>query len=249
MTGREIIKRLFVVRKCGACHRILGIHEFERALCPECEADYRTATTETCNICMRSAIECDCQPRMLSEGGSLCLRKLYFYHIGHENDPQNRMIYFLKHKPARRMEEYIARDLWSEISAELLKLGIDNNASEVLFTNVPRGRKGRTLYGFDQSQRMCESLNRISGIPYARLILRKMGGNEQKKLNAAQRRANIKKLMRPNEKEAHMAKGRYVILFDDVVTTGASMAACLPILRKMGVRDVICVSIAYDAKK
>ena len=38
------------------------------------------------------------------------------------------------------------------------------------------------------------------------------------------------------------------ILFDDVVTTGASMAACVPLLQSAGARAIFLLCLARDKK-
>lgn len=249
MSFSYIFKRMMLVHKCTACRRILSLDEFEKALCADCELAYRVAKTESCPSCFRSAIECTCQPKMLSNAGSLCLRKLYFYHPGKEKLPQNRLIYFLKHNTTRRGVSLVARDLWTVISKELEALEIENIDDEVLFVNVPRGRKAVMRDGFDQAAEICKKMSELSGAPYAPAIKRRIGGKEQKKLTAQERKRNIKSLIRLNEGCADAIKGKYVILLDDIVTTGASMAACLPMLRKMEARGVICCAIALDLKK
>ena len=185
----------------------------------------------------------------MSESGSLCLRKLFFYHPEGDTSPQNRLIYFLKHNRSRRVSDFVARELYGELQKEIATLGISDNANELMLVNLPRGRKALALEGFDQSAELCKAISRISNIPYVPLIKRRRGGKEQKSLSLTERRKNVKRLMQRNDKYAQMASGRYVILVDDIVTTGASMSVCLPILRKMGVRGVICLSLAVDQKK
>ena len=249
MTFRELTRRLFGLHKCASCRKILSQSDFDRALCSKCESKYRTAVAENCPDCFRSAIECTCQPKMLSKAGSLCLKKLFFYNAQKESEPQNRLLYFLKHNRSRRAVDFVARELYTEIQKELETLSVSDNSSELLLVNMPRGRHAVAAEGFDQSAELCKAISKISEIPYAPLIKRRLGGKEQKKLTSLQRKANVKKLMYPNAKYADMARGRYILLVDDVVTTGASMAVCLPILRKMGAKGVICVALALDLKK
>ena len=247
MKFRELARRLIYVHKCASCRRILDMKDFDQALCSQCREHYGRARVESCPQCLRSAEECTCQPRMLSAGGSLCLRKLFFYYADKDNEAQNKLVYFIKHQPNKRIESFIARELWTPVSEELAELEIDD--SRALLANVPRGKKAILEYGFDQSARICRALSAVSGIPYAPLIKRRYGGREQKRLTAAERKKNMRALMLPDPRYADLAKDKYVILFDDVVTTGASMAACLPILRKMGVKGVICCALATDIKK
>ena len=249
MSASELISRLFSIRKCASCRSILSQKEFNNALCEKCLQAYRTATTESCPNCFRSVIECTCQPKALSSAGSLCLRKLFIYHPNKDGEAQNRLIYFLKHNRSKRVASFVATELYGELLHEFDNLGISDPTAELLLVNMPRGRLAVAREGFDQSAEVCKAISCISGIPYAPLIKRKRGGKEQKKLNAAQRKKNVSKLMLADERYANLANGRYIILFDDVVTTGASMSVCLPILRKMGIKGVICAAIAIDAKK
>jgi ComF family protein len=245
----ELLKRLFSIHKCAACRAILSQAEFDGALCSKCDATYRAALAEGCPSCFRSAIECTCQPKSMSDAGSLCLRKLFFYHPDKENEPQNRLIYFLKHNRSRRAIDFVANEIYGELKNELEALEIDDPHTELLLVNLPRGRKAVAIDGFDQSLELCKAISKISGIPCAPLIRRKRGGKEQKSLNLTERKKNVKKIMLPNERYAEQAKGRYIILVDDIVTTGASMSVCLPILRKMGIKGVISVALALDLKK
>ena len=245
----ELTQRLFCVHKCAACRTILDQAHFYNALCPRCAESFGRAKIESCPECLRSAVECSCQPKMLIDGGSLCLRRLYFYSSDRENEPQNRLLYNLKRRTNARTEEFVARELYALVCQELDTLGIENVNDEVAIVNLPRGRRAVIEKGFDQSARICQALSRISSIPYLPAVKRRFGGKEQKKLNATERKKNMRSLMRPDMRYAEQIKGRYVILLDDVVTTGASMSSCLPILRKMGVRGVICCAVASDIKK
>lgn len=244
-----IFKRMTVVHKCSACRRILSRERFEQALCENCEIAYGVGKTESCPTCLRSVIECTCQPKMLSDAGSLCLRKLYFYHPGKDRDPLNRLIYFLKHNRSRRGSALIAQDLLRIVEQELASLGIEDVAGNVAFVNVPRGRSAVIRDGVDQPAVLAELMAEYSGAVYAPAVRRRIGGSEQKQLNATQRKKNIKRLLSPREEYAELIRGRYVVLLDDIVTTGASMATCIPVLRKMGARGVICCSIAMNLSK
>ena len=249
MNIRELAVRLLCVHKCASCRTILSQENFHDALCPKCMEIYRRAKTESCSQCLRSAIECTCQPKMLSASGSLCLCKLFFYQADKAAEAQNKLVYFLKHQPNKRVEKFVAQDLSTILSRELLALGIENARNEAVIVPLPRGRKALIENGFDQSDRICRMLSEHMDIPFVPAIRRRSGGKEQKKLTAEQRKKNMKSLMLCNEKYAEDVKGKYVILLDDVVTTGASMSSCLPILRKMGAKGVVGCALAADRKK
>jgi len=246
MSAIDYINRLLFVHKCASCRQILPYNEFYNALCDECRLKYEMAKAESCHDCMRAACECTCQPKLLSNNGSLCLRKLFFYHTGKENEPQNRLVYFLKHNQSKRVASFVGRELWKLIDNELSQIDGIEVRRDVFLTNVPRGKAAVRREGFDQSELICKMISREIGMPYKPLILRKNGGKEQKKLTARERTGNIRSFIYVNERLAEEVKGKYVILLDDIVTTGASMSACLPLLRKMGIKGVICCSLAYD---
>ncbi len=248
MSFQEYARKLFLVHKCASCRQVLDVQSFNEALCPECRMGFDVAKTESCPNCFRAAFECTCQPKALSAAGSLCLRKLFFYHAEKDNEPQNKIIYFMKHHKSKRAPHFVASELYRAIDAELGALGISEPDRDVIIVNLPRGKRAVIEYGTDQSFEVCKALSQISGIPHEKLLLRKFGGKEQKKLSAAERKRNVKDLIYLNEKLVQKAKGKYVVLFDDVVTTGASMSACLPLLRKIGVKGVICCTLAFDLK-
>ncbi len=245
---KEIFKRLFIVHKCAACQEILNYNSYSNALCDECARSIEVAKTESCAECSKAAFECSCQPKLLANGGSRCLRKLFFYHKDDRNEPQNKLIYFMKHHSSKRAPAFVARELWRGLEDELHSIGVSDPPTECVAINVPRGRKALIKYGFDQSAEVCRAFSELYGIPYVPALGRKRGGREQKRLNAAERKKNMKSIIYENEKLSSSICDKYVILFDDIVTTGASMSACLPVLRKMGIKGVICCAVAVDLK-
>ncbi len=249
MSVKYYLKRLFTVHKCVACREILSLEDYNDAMCPRCRLHYDVAKTETCETCLKSAYECTCQPSLLSKSGALTLCKLYFYHPTKQNEPQNKLIYFLKHHRNARVTFAAADELLGLVERELKALGEADFAESAVLVNMPRGRRSYTQYGHDQSAELCVAMSRLSGIPYRAVLSRRLGGKEQKKLGAAERRKNIKNAIYAKPDISEALGGRYVILVDDVVTTGASMSACVPLLRKGGAKGIICCAIAYDSKR
>ena len=247
MKAREYAKRILLVRKCVGCREILDLDNFDSAFCPECRLAFQVAKTESCPECYGAATECSCMPNLLSKSGALTLRKLFFYSANKDNEAQNKLVYYLKHKKSKRAATLAASELAFALRGELDTLGIEG--SEVLCVGVPRGRAAVLSYGFDQSEEVSRALARLLDAEYFPAVRRRFGGKEQKKLNAAQRQKNIKSLMYIKDSDRARIEGRYVVLFDDVVTTGASMSAATSLLYKAGAKGVICLCLASDAKK
>ena len=247
MALREYIKRIFTVRKCVCCRSILSVSDFEEAFCPECDLSWQRAKTENCPECYGAASECSCMPKQLSSAGALTLRRLFFYSAKRENEPQNRLVYYLKHHKSKRAADFCAAALVRAAKEEAKTLGVD--IEDFLVVSMPRGRRAVSEYGFDQSEEICEALAQRLGAKYCSALGRKFGGREQKKLNAAQRKKNIANLIYVRDDMSKELKGRYVLLFDDVVTTGASLSVCVSLLRRAGVKGVVCLTLASDIKK
>ncbi len=244
MRWREFFDRFLIVRKCAGCGEILSYEQCHEAFCASCQLRWRVAKTENCKTCFRPAVECTCSPKGLSESGALCLRKLIFYRAERSGEAENRLIYDLKHRPSKRRADFVAEELSSAVMEELSVLGVTDPEKDVVIVSVPRGTRARIDYGFDQSELIAGSLARRLDIPYVPAIARRRGGREQKKLGRERRFRNVSHLF--FLKEAETVRGKCVLLFDDVVTTGASMAACVSLLRNADVQSVICLCIAQD---
>lgn len=237
---RELCERFFVINKCGGCSEILAFENRYDILCPQCALEFRVSKTESCPHCHQSVCECRCMPKSLERRGALCLRKLFFYRPESYRAPQNRMLLSLKRFPDAALAGFVAEELYGIIKRELSVL--DATGENTVIVGVPRGRPSKRVYGYDQSELVGRELSRLSGIPYAAAIGRSRNGRLQKKLNRKMRLENVRSLFRMTDPEA--VGGRYVILLDDVVTTGASMTACLELLKKNGAVGIFCLSMA-----
>ena len=245
MKLNEIKKRFFTLRKCVGCSKILEDEEKDGIFCESCRLAWNVAKTESCKECFQSAVECTCQPKELSNVGSLCLRKLIFYKKDRGAYPVLRIVYRLKKKPHKRTEEFLAKELSYAVREELKALSIDTPENEAAIVYLPRSKRARRRYGIDQSERVVRALSAETNIPCVQAIIRKkLFGKEQKKLTSKARFKNIKKQFVISSSE--QIAGKYVFLYDDVVTTGASMTACVKLLRNAGARGIICFCIARN---
>ena len=241
----ELFLRFFIIRKCGSCKEILKFEERNEPLCQSCALAIRVAKTESCPDCFKSVSECTCMPRGLEKTGALCLRKLYFYYPEKHSCPQNRFLLNMKREPIKRSADFVAREISDIIGNELSKLDI--SIEDTVIVSVPRSRHSRSFFGFDQSEIVSARLSLITSIPYHPVIKRRRRATEQKKLDRTKRFRNAGSLFRLTD--PLVVERKYVILYDDVVTTGASMAACVELLRKAGVSGVFCVSMAQVPDK
>lgn len=250
MRLREFLHRYFIVHKCAGCSEILEYERHEEAFCNICKLAWNTAKTENCGDCYKEISECSCMPKKLSNSGALILRKLCYYSADRAGEPQNRLIYKLKNIKNKRYAKFVALQLSVAVKEELKNL-IDIGSSDlhenVLITYVPRSKKAILNNGFDQSELICNELAAMLGIKCVKTIRRGRYGKEQKNLTKVERFKNTEALFSLDSQTS--VKGKYIILFDDIVTTGASMTGCVKALRRGKARGILCFCIALDKLK
>ena len=238
---RELLSRIIFVHKCVGCNKILAEEDFNRAFCYDCREVYLASKMEICSECSLEAKECSCMPKLLKKD-ALRFKKLFFYNKNKRSQPQNRLIYYLKRNKAKRVIKEVAKELELLVKNAIEEFEVFEDAVLVC---VPRSKKSAALYGFDQSKIICKELSALCNMEFVDALKRRRG-RQQKMLTAGERRKNIGRLLYANQKVIQKLEGKNVILIDDVVTTGASMSACIEILRSVGVRNVICIALSSD---
>lgn len=91
--------------------------------------------------------------------------------------------------------------------------------------------------------KLTEKLGEMLGLPVKRLISRKLLSGEQKKLDRKGRRKNATKTLKLAVKP-DFVNGKTVLLVDDIVTSGSSLAAASVLLIEAGAAQVISLAIA-----
>jgi len=135
--------------------------------------------------------------------------------------------------------EYLYRMLVSEL-ATLITARVDN-PERCLFTFVPRSPKRKVESGVDQAREVAKRLALYFGADFESLFLHNRA-REQKHLTAEERRANRQGAYRLSEKKKEVIKGRHIIVYDDVITTGATLGACARLLKKSGAKRITVVT-------
>ena len=126
-----------------------------------------------------------------------------------------------------------------------LKKRVCQEPMECIFTYVPRRNKAICEDGFDQGQRIASCLSEVFDCKrnFRRLFVR-VGGQEQKKLDANARKANIKNTVKLHKNAKNIVAGKVVLLVDDLVTSGTTMSVAKSLLVAAGAQDVICITVA-----
>jgi ComF family protein len=102
--------------------------------------------------------------------------------------------------------------------------------------------------GYDQAGLLADAVGDRLGLPAVALLERHRRTVAQFELDRAHRGANVSGAfrLRPDVAGQSMVRGRWVVLIDDVTTTGATLAACAESLMAAGALAVSGLTVARE---
>ena len=248
MRLEEFIERYVFVRKCVGCGKRMGYEYREEAFCDACRISFERAKADFCPECGASMSECRCIPKSLSKAEVLAYRKLFAYRKKHINSPENRMLYFLKDNKNKRVALFLARQMLNLI----YEMAADNDIDlkDAVITYIPRSKRAYSKHGVDQSMLVANMMSKESSVECLPLIRRKGRTKaEQKALGISSRVRNVGKAFVVDCELLSKCGKSTVIIFDDIVTSGASMSRASRLLRECGIEKIYAISAAYTIKE
>lgn len=138
-------------------------------------------------------------------------------------------------------ERRLARPL-GEAAADRWRFA--GNGAEVV-APVPVHRERRRERGYDQAELLATVVADRLGLPVLAPLERHQATRPQFALGHAARRRNVATAFGPT-RSAGAVRGRWVLLVDDVVTTGATLSACAEVLLEAGAVAVSALAIARE---
>jgi ComF family protein len=110
---------------------------------------------------------------------------------------------------------------------------------------VPLHWRRRWHRGFNQSELLARRVSRHTGIPVVAALRRARHTAMQAGLSNSSRRQNVTgAFVLRRGRRARSIEGRRILLIDDVMTTGATAAACAAALKRAGAKRVVLLSVA-----
>lgn len=107
---------------------------------------------------------------------------------------------------------------------------------------VPLHWTRQLMRGYNQAELLAEGVARETGLPLIRPLRRRRRTRQQTKLNREERLANLKDAF--CVKNSHKCENRAILIVDDVMTTGATLAFAASALLDAGARAVYAASAA-----
>ena len=154
--------------------------------------------------------------------------------------PVRAALHDLKYAGERRLAE----PLGLAVARRWARVGV--GAEVVVPVPVHADRERRR--GYDQAALIAAVAARELGLPLIRALERARSTVAQFELGRDERAANVAGAFRVRSDEVAKGaiRGRWVLLVDDVVTTGATLAACGVALETAGARAVSAVAVARE---
>lgn len=224
---RAYLADLIFPSRCPFCD---GFIPYDRLCCEECFNETLWADENICPRCGKSIMKgCLCSKGVKYD---LCVPAAYY------SGGVKASVYKLKFR-----SETSAVDLYGRIIAKRLEImGI---LSEIdLAVPVPMEKKNLGIRGYNQAELLAKAITKGTDIPVnTGLIIRKNVTRSQHDLSAEERHEAVTTQYFPLD--ADVAKGKTVLLTDDVLTTGSTLNYCAGLLKEqLGAKKVICAVAA-----
>ena len=224
MRGFRNFPDILYPRCCPLCHRVLK--DPSRLVCPQCAREIRPVSGPRCFKCGKPVREeeelCpDCRkvPRAFEQG-----RGIFLY-----DDRMKDSLMKYKYFGRREYGRFYAKAMCLYAGKELERWKPD------IIVPVPLHWKKQRMRGFNQAAFLAEQISKQTGIPADCTLVKKTKKTKsQKKLDAAQRRNNLKEAFQVREE----VNGKKILVVDDVYTTGSTMDAMASCLRVKGADKV-----------
>ena len=131
---------------------------------------------------------------------------------------------------------------YGDILSDCIENNLDCGGIDVI-TYVPISRRRMRKRGYNQSELIAAEASKRLELPCNALLKKIKDNPAQSSVNDRKKRTdNVSGVYKVINEE--LVKGKYILLVDDVVTTGSTISECARMLCKAGAKEVYCATIA-----
>lgn len=207
--------------------KCLGCNKEGSWLCKKCFRKININKKNTCPSCSK-----------ITQENTFCLNcKKYYYLKGiiisaQYKDPLKETIHYLKYNKILELVDPLC-----EILAEKLQYGFPHG--DLVIIPVPLHPQREKERGFNQATIIAKKIGKIFDLPiYDDILIRIKNTPPQINLSRKLRRKNIKGAFKINKSKIKKITGKTVIIFDDVMTTGATLNEAARVLNQAGFKNI-----------
>ncbi len=227
-------------KRCPLCSAVLPPDTLQDGLCPGCLAKLAEEASMPCPGCGNPVSSCLCGNTGLSPLHIFLGERTWLAHTWYCPDTPDRVTETLLLSCKRKYSYTLSCHIAKAMAADLAPLLPVEKRKNWILTYAPRSSGGYARHGFDQCEEIVRQMGAILGIP-VRQMLRRTGGAEQKTMETTrQRETNIADAF----EAVQVPKGCRVLLFDDIITTGATMRSAGHVLADAGAGAVFPLAYA-----
>ena len=216
---REIILNLIYPNVCGICDKIC-----KESLCKKCELKleaYKIA-------CLKNYKNAE---------------KVYFDYcinmLKYESIIREKIIDYKFNERTYLYKTFAKIILKDEKICRFLKERCD------IIIPIPMHKYKKRLRGYNQTELIAKELSNTLKIPInTKILIKKKNNKTQSTLTKSERTKNVKGAFEALDIEN--IKNKEILLFDDIYTTGNTLNECSKILKKVGAKSVITLTLAKD---
>lgn len=206
--------------------------------CSECMKNFLGSVREKCPLCGREAVACECSTDVLRSVGIEKVYSSFVYDTRNRKNASSAFIYALK-----RVENKDVINFAAYLIAGRLQKATFFGEKEFIVTYAPRRKSAIRQNGGDHMKMTAALASKIVGAEFRCLFSNRSRG-AQKKKNAKDRISSAKSSIKLKKSAKNEVSGKNIVIIDDVVTSGATLAACALLLFKAGAESVEVVTLA-----
>ena len=213
-------------------------------VCALCDGDLARSDRAVCSLCWNSFAAVGPEHPVWRELGAKlasagAIDGLFARYLFEKEARLQDALHLLKYGGWKSIGVRLGADLGNALGAQSWSEDID------LLIPVPLHSVKERERGYNQAALICRGIGEVTHLPVSpRLLKRVRYTGSQTKLSAEERRLNVEGAFAVRRGAEVVVRDRSILLVDDVLTTGATVSACVSALRKAGAARVFIAAAA-----